>query len=390
MQPEFTAYSESPHARVPCVDCHVGEGASWYVRSKLSGARQVLAVLLNNYTRPIGVPIKHLRPARETCERCHWPEKFNGAKYVQIPYYRYDEQNTPEQISFTVKTGGGTRSHGGSSSGIHWHMLIDATVTYVATDEKRQEIPWIRVKRADGSVTTYRSRLKPLSDAKAATLENRVMDCMDCHNRPTHNYPNPDSGVDEALNHGRIARDLPWIKKLGVEALTRNYVNSDVAHRGIADYITGFYKREKPEILASRKGDLDRAIQTVSQIYDRGVFPAMKVNWRTYAVNLGHFQWPGCFRCHDGDHVSADGKVLSHDCGATCHTLPQRGPVTPLGEPTATVGIQPIGDNADVFASWHPWQLPEKHLSIEAHKKALCHDCHASGQRPARVCGDCH
>lgn len=212
MTPEYTAYLDSAHARVRCVECHVGEGAGWYIRSKLQGAHQLLGVILNNYGRPIPTPIMNLRPARETCERCHWPEKFFGAKLLQLPHYRYDENNSPEQITLTLKTGGGNRSHG-ASGGVHWHMVIDNKVTFAATDPQLQDIPWVRVRNSNGRETTYMSTAARLSAEQIAKLPRHVMDCMDCHNRPAHGYPSPDGGIDQALFKGSISPSLPWIKK---------------------------------------------------------------------------------------------------------------------------------------------------------------------------------
>ena len=378
MEPEYTAYQYSAHARVPCVDCHVGEGAGWYVKSKLSGVRQVFAVLFNTYERPIPVPIKHLRPARETCERCHWPEKFYGATLVQLPHYRYDESNSPEQISLTLKTGGGSKEHG-ASAGIHWHMLVDNTITFAASDEKHLQIPWMEVRHSDGSKMVYRSKRRPISDADLARLEKHQMDCMDCHNRPSHGYPNPDGAIDDALYRGLIARDLPWIKKLCVDGMMKDYADRDQAHQGIRQTIVDFYQQKYTSLLEQRQADVDAAVAATTAIYDRGVFPKMKVDWRSYPSNIGHRYWPGCFRCHDGDHFDAEGKVLAHDCARTCHTMPQRGLMTSLGE-------------TDPFAGkdWHPWQMPAAHVSIKAHENVLCYQCHAAGQRPKRECNECH
>jgi hypothetical protein len=378
MTPEFTAHQDSAHARVPCVDCHVGEGASWYVRSKLSGAHQMLAVLFDSYQRPIPTPIKDLRPARETCEHCHWPEKFFGAKLLQLPHFRYDENNTPEQVSLTLKTGGGSKAHG-KSTGIHWHMLIDNSVTFAADDEKLQSIPWVRVKRSDGSEATYVSKSTKLSKSQLAALPRRTMDCMDCHNRPAHGFPTPDSGIDQALLRGQISSSLPFIKKLSVEAMAKNYRNRDDAHHAIRATITGFYRSKYPDVLAKRKQDVERAIRVATSIYDRGVFHEMNVSWKTYPSNIGHRYWAGCFRCHDGQHVSSDGKVLSRDCNSTCHSQPQRGTRTDLG-----VHDPGAGDD------WHPWEMPAEHIDIQGHDVVLCHQCHSAGQRPSKECKDCH
>jgi nitrate/TMAO reductase-like tetraheme cytochrome c subunit len=378
MQPEFTAYQDSPHARVPCVACHVGEGASWYVKSKLSGVRQLYAVLTHSYETPIPTPIAHLRPARETCERCHWPKKFSGAVLLQLPHFRYDEANDGEQISLVLKIGGGNPAHG-NGEGIHWHMVVANTVTFAATDKQLQHIPWVKVRHADGSVETYVDQDSKLSAAQMAKLPRHTLDCMDCHNRPAHDFTNPDSGVDRALLGGQIPTSLPWIKKLAVEALFRNYAGTDEAHAGIRAYVLNFYESQYPSLLQQRAADIDKTVEVLDGIYDRGVFPKMHVDWRTYPNNLGHRDWPGCFRCHDGRHVSKDGKVLPHDCNSTCHTQPLRGKLQPLGQ-----AVQ------DPYPDWHPWKMPKEHLDIKGHDKVMCFQCHASGQRPGHECKDCH
>src|SRR5207248_3067342 len=142
MTPEYTAYKESPHARVGCVGCHVGPGAGWFVRSKLSGSYQVYAAAFNKFPRPIPSPVANLRPAQETCEQCHWPEKFFGAQLKVFDHYMYDEQNTPREVRLLIKTGGGSPQNG-VVSGIHWHMNIASEITYVTTDRQHQVIPWV-------------------------------------------------------------------------------------------------------------------------------------------------------------------------------------------------------------------------------------------------------
>ena len=98
MAPEYTAYTGSPHARVTCVQCHIGPGAGWFVKSKLSGVRQVFAVTFNTHSRPIHSPVKDLRPARETCEQCHWPQKFHGDKFLVRTKYAEDEKKDRKSV----------------------------------------------------------------------------------------------------------------------------------------------------------------------------------------------------------------------------------------------------------------------------------------------------
>lgn len=371
MEPEHTAYQDSPHARVSCVECHVGSGASWYVKAKLSGARQVLAVTLDTYPRPLPTPIENLRPARETCEECHWPEKFFGTQLMQIPHFRYDEQNSAEQISLGIKTGGGGEVLG-RNAGIHWHMLIGNKVSYVALDRRKHDIPWFRVVTGDGTVEEYLSLdYKGTAEALEA-LPRHEMDCMDCHNRPTHIFPPPDGAVDRVLASGRVSRTLPWIKKVAVDALVVEYRTREEAHEGIRKEISDFYQSRYPAVYGERRAEIGRAIDAVIAIYDRSVFPKMNVDWRTYPSNIGHRNWPGCFRCHDGRHVSKTGKVLTTEC-SVCHTMPQRGPLMPLG------AVMP-----DRKTRWHPMDLAGKHEST------LCSNCHSAGYRAPSDCAECH
>jgi nitrate/TMAO reductase-like tetraheme cytochrome c subunit len=224
MKPEYTPYLNGPHARVPCVDCHVGSGVSWFVKSKVSGVPQVFATLFHTYSTPIPVPLKNLRPSRETCEECHWPEKFYGAQLIQNPYFHYNEKNTPKQISLLMRTGGGTPNLG-ENAGIHWHMAINEWVYFRATDRQFQNIPWIQVVHSDGSVMIYKDREAKISDKELNKLPMNFMDCMDCHNRPSHIFFPPETALDQSMGGGNLSPKLPWIKKLSLDALVKNYGN---------------------------------------------------------------------------------------------------------------------------------------------------------------------
>ncbi len=371
MEPEFAAYQHSPHAKVRCVDCHVGSGASFYVKSKLSGARQVLAVTFHTYPTPIPVPVKNLRPARETCEECHWPQKFYGAQLLQIPYFRYDQANTSDQISLMIKTGGGSAKLG-QSAGIHWHMVVDNKIIYAARDEKELDIAWFKVVGSYGQEREYTSLDKPISREELAKLPKKTMDCMDCHNRPTHIFTPPDRAIDLALNNGSIKRDLPWIKKTTAEALMASYPDQKTANKEIRDRIFNFYAKNYPAVYSSRAPDIEDAVAIATGIYSRSVFPKMKVDWTTYPDNIGHRNWPGCFRCHDGRHATSDANILTRSCTA-CHTMPQRGPLETLG------ALPPVSEEA-----WHPFPLKGKHATM------MCNRCHSPGVRPSADCTTCH
>lgn len=317
MEPEYTAYQHGPHARVACVHCHIGPGAPWFVKSKLSGTRQLFAVALHTYPTPIPSPVENLRPARETCEQCHWPEKFTGDRVRQAFEYADDEANTETVTTLRLHVGSGQQRLG--ATGIHWHMAPSTRVTYITTDPKRQVIPYVRVEDERGRVVEYRT--EGVTDEELAKGEQRLMDCMDCHNRPSHRFdPTAEAAVADAMSHGAIPKDLPYIYREAVEALQVKEPAADVAAARIAKRLTTFYRSNYPAVWAERRSDVETAIRTIQGIYARNVFPRMNVTWGTYPNNIGHLHTPGCFRCHDDSHRSADGRVIGQDC-ATCHTI---------------------------------------------------------------------
>jgi hypothetical protein len=326
MLPENTAYHVSPHAHVACVDCHIGPGLPWMVRAKLTGLRQVYMVTTHTYPRPIPSPVKDLRPASQTCEQCHWPGRFAGDKLLVRTSYTEDEKNTPQTDVVMLKVGG---SNGQGVSGIHGHHLADAArIRYVSTDPQRQTIPAVYYTDDEGKTTEFLS-----SDAKPTKEqldrgEHRVMDCLDCHNRPAHASEMPENAVDKQMSIGRISPDLPYIRKKAVEVLKVNYTTRDVAEQRITSEITKFYQSNYPEIAGARGAAVKQAAQEVANIYLRNIFPNMRVTWGTHPNNLGHVDSPGCFRCHDGSHTSADGQTISNDCSA-CHQIIVSGETNP-------------------------------------------------------------
>ena len=310
MKPEFTAHQQSPHSRVECVNCHIGPGASWFVRSKLSGAGQVFAVLLGNYPRPIPAPVRNLRPARETCETCHWPQKFGEDRLRDITSYAEDEQNTLSHTVLLLHLGGGA-----SRIGIHGrHLGEGVLVRYYASDEKRQTIPWVEYT-AGGKTAVYAA-----GNAKPDPAQIREMDCVDCHNRPTHIYQLPARAVDQAMGTGEISSALPFVRKQGVTILKQSYATEEEAAARIPAALEDFYRNNYPQVYAQRRDEVTRSAQALLRIFQHNVFPAMKVTWGTYPNNLGHTDFNGCFRCHDEQHATQDGKTITQDCSA-CHNI---------------------------------------------------------------------
>jgi hypothetical protein len=315
MEPEFVAYQDGPHSRVPCVECHIGPGAPWFVKAKIDGVRQVVAVALNTYSRPIASPVRDLRPARDTCEHCHWPEKFTGDLIRQIPSYASDEPNTPAPTVVRLKVGGGGWRHGGPQ-GIHWHTSASNRIEYVAADERRETIPYVRLTDATGKVTEFVAKGFDRSRIDAAAM--RTMDCVDCHNRPSHRFASTaERAVDAALAVGQVPADLPYVRREAVRLLQQGYPDAATAERTIADELGAFYKANYPAAAAPA---VARAIQGVQRAYTHNVFPVMRLTWGTHPNHVGHTDSPGCFRCHDEEHAAADGRTIRQDC-ELCHTV---------------------------------------------------------------------
>lgn len=316
MEPEYAAHQAWPHARVACVQCHVGSGGQALVESKVAGTRQLILVATGRVTKPIPSPVKSMRPARDTCEQCHWPEKFHGDKLRLIRDYADDEMNSETVTRLQVHVGGGSRSLG-VGTGIHWHMNLDNRVEYIAADAKRENIPYVRVTDRSGGTREYMTEgFGPQQIAAGAV---RRMDCVDCHNRPAHTFfATPARAVDAAIAAARIPRELPFVRREAVAAVSAQYSSQPAALEGIAGRLRRFYQT-RGEADAAR---VDRAVAATQDVWARNVFPAMRVTWGTYPSFMGHVDAPGCFRCHDDSHRSKDGRVISQDC-ELCHTLPE-------------------------------------------------------------------
>jgi hypothetical protein len=307
MAPEYTTYQRSPHSRVACVSCHIGPGAGWFVKSKLSGSWQLISVNLNLYPRPIPTPVHNLRPARDTCEQCHWPNKFVGDRLKVITHFQDDEANSAQKTVLLLRVGGLV---GRASKGIHWHVDPGVQIRYLA-DDKRETIGTVELTRPDGTMTTY---AKPGAPKEGAW---RTMDCLDCHNRPSHVYRTAEDEVDRAMADGRIDPALPFIHREGLKALQADYPSQDVAREKIAAALGAFYAKERP---STDNAKVAAAAAALGDIFSTNVYPSMNIKWGTYPSHLGHMSSPGCFRCHDGEHASPSGATIAQDCD-TCHTV---------------------------------------------------------------------
>lgn len=312
MAPQWAAYQVSPHSHVACVECHIGSGFSAAVQAKVNGTKQLVEVTLDNYPRPILAPLSVLRPARATCEACHSPTRFVGEKLLVETAYGDDEKNSVNYTVLVLHLGGvDSLSH---LSGIHGHHLDD--YEYVATDDSDQNIISVSKHNADGSITQYVS-----SDWKGPIKGvTRRMDCMDCHNQATHVFQTAEQAIDEVMVDGTPSASLPFVHKEGLQLIQGQYASQAEAATKITAGLDDFYRTQYPAVWSGQRGQVDAAAKTLVAIYDRNVFPDMKVTWGTYVNNIGHNSYPGCFRCHDGNHVSKDGKTLTNDC-SVCHNL---------------------------------------------------------------------
>jgi nitrate/TMAO reductase-like tetraheme cytochrome c subunit len=312
MAPQWAAYQESPHAHVDCVDCHVGSGMKSYVQAKVNGTKQMVEVTFHTWPTPIRATLNGLRPARETCEQCHTPAKFIGEKLLVKTTFGDDEKNAMTRTVLVLHLGGiDSVSH---LSGIHGAHLNH--FEYVASDSAAQTILSVSRPNSDGTKTEYIS-----SDVKGPIQGvRRTMDCMDCHNQATHVFQTAQGALDEAMVDGTPSPTLPFVHKQGLKLMQATYSSQAEAGAKIVTGLNDFYRTQYPQVWSSQRPQIDAAARRLVAMYDRNVFPEMKVTWGTYPNNIGHMDYPGCFRCHDGSHTTKGGKTLSNDC-SLCHNL---------------------------------------------------------------------
>jgi len=369
MRPQFARYQLSSHARIDCTQCHVGPGFQSAVKAKLNGTKQLIEIILDSYPRPVPPAITEMRPARETCEECHWPSRFFGQRMFSKYSYRSDENNSRRETDMLLQVGGGDPETG-LTSGIHWHMVLAFQVDYVATDESLQEIPWTKFTNLEtGQSRVYRTDGLTAADPPPEGVA-RTLDCLDCHNRSAHRITAPSDLVDIALEVGSVSSALPFVKREAVNLLVQEYPDREVAEEAIQRGLSSYYQENYPDLFDQEKAVLDASIKKVVDIYNSSFFPEMNANWRTYPDNIGHKIFPGCFRCHDDRHVADNGEELTTDC-KVCHTL-----LTPSAD----------GATIEVGKFNHPLKLQEA-----LHGKVACYSCHTGGQEQLKTCdGACH
>src|SRR3990172_7704614 len=266
LPPQYEPYRRSAHAEVNCTSCHIGPGASWYVQAKLSGGRQVYATLTDTFPRPIPAPIENLRPARATCEGCHWREKAYGMFLRVYRAYLPDEKNTlhVRALAFRVGTGGSNLEEAG---GVHWHT--SAQLWYRSADKERQVMGWVGVEKPEGLEQWVNADVAQGTELQ----EQRLMDCIDCHNRAAHKIPAPDNLIDEALTAGRLDASLPYLKR---EALRLLGMTGDVPdpeelaaawlQEGWFEKLEQFYRDKYPEVAAAKADSVRAAVEELKRI----------------------------------------------------------------------------------------------------------------------------
>lgn len=363
MEPQAVTYHNSAHARVPCVECHIGPGASFYVRSKVDGIRQLFATALNTYSRPIETPVANLRPSRETCENCHWPRQFYGDKLVTRTYYKTDETNSPWTISLLLKIGGGN-PRTGINEGIHWHMVTANEIRYVATDPKRQDIVWVEMVSKDGDTTVYTRQGAAIPDLKDPKTEVRLFDCMDCHNRPSHKFLAPATSLNLAMSTRQISPEIPYIRQVGLDVLNASYRTREEAREAILTNLRSYYDENYPEFAAERESDIRQATERILQIYSGNFFPEMKTDYRERENHLSHFVNDGCFRCHSPEMQTESGKAISSDCNS-CHLIIAQGPSESTDSLENSLGGLTFRHPEDIGDMW---------------KEVNCTECHTPEQ----------
>jgi predicted CXXCH cytochrome family protein len=379
MYPEKTAYQTSPHQNVGCGTCHIGPGALPAVQSKIAAVRYLYVYPLDLYEKPIPSPVKSLRPVEVVCEQCHWPQKFYSDRLVEIDRFAEDQGNTHSRIYLLLKTGGGSQREG-LGKGIHWH--VENPVRYRAADRQLQDIPWVQVE-SNGEPTEYIASDTELSESQIEVLPVHEMDCLDCHNRATHVFRTPADAIDQAMASGGLDASLPYLKREGATLLEPFYDSQDVAAEVIVRDLKAFYAREYP---AADQQAVESSAQALADLYGRIKFTDLETDWKAHPNNVGHSDYPGCFRCHDGQHFDAQKQSIRLECNI-CHNIPQEtrsGQPAPLISPVKAVP-EPDSHKDSNWIALHRTQFD-----------ATCSACHdtanAGGDDNSGFCAnsECH
>jgi len=362
MPPEYETFLESPHARVPCVDCHIGRDLLLVQFFRKAGHMRLIAdTVFENYELPIRSA--EMRPARETCEMCHSPETYSDDSLQVIHTFENNRTNDPYSIYLMLHTGGGSEREG-LGRGIHWH--IENPITYIALDPEEQEIPWVRVQTASGETIEYSAINSPVDPDSLNEYELHEMDCTTCHNRVAHLIETPNRAVDSALQVSSISRDIPFIRARAIELLSAPYVSTSDALQSISS-LEQYYSENYPEFYAEGSELVGTAIDVLSTLYQESNYPEQLLSYDTHPNNVGHRDAPGCFRCHDGEHFSEAGEVIRIECNL-CHTIPtvvRPGDIQPTL--ALATGVEPSTHLDSTWITRHPTAFD-----------ASCANCHTT------------
>jgi hypothetical protein len=363
MPPEYTAYLVSPHARIDCVECHIGRGfIATRITRKAGDLQHVIATLFHTYEFPIRA--ESLRPARETCERCHSPDKFSDDSLRAILHFGEDRENTPTTTYIVLKTGGGSRREG-LGRGIHWH--IENPILYLPLDPEQQEIPYVRVMNEDGTSTEYVDVEADLDVEAINPADLAEMDCITCHNRITHLVLTPEATIDQLMSRAIISPQIPEIRQRAVAAYGAEYDTNEAALQALAA-LESFYQQAYSDFYEDHAPEIQAAVAALQEAYRESVFREQNSDWTTHPNNIGHEDSPGCFRCHDGKHLNPEGEAIRLECNL-CHAIPVvAGPPDFVAQIELSRGIEP---QSHLNSNW-----------ITLHRDVFdetCANCHTTG-----------
>jgi nitrate/TMAO reductase-like tetraheme cytochrome c subunit len=387
MGSELAAYAAGPHREVTCGECHVEPGIDGWIKAKLNGTKQLIEVITGLYPKPVPPPDhSELPPVADTCERCHALASLATVNLVTRTTFTEDQDNTRQFVGLMIRPTSGNAADVKES--VHWHVLTD--VEFRSPDANSQKIDYVTFTAADGTVEEYIAQDKigvaqdvgPDIAKIKATEPSRTVDCITCHNRVGHPIPNPGVSTDAALSAGQIDPTLPYIKRQAMQLLWSVFPDLASADAAI-DNLGSFYTLNYPAVASTKAAAIDQAKAELKVLYRLAATPDMKVTAASYPDNLGHLDFPGCFRCHDGGHfLVKDGAVTSevipYTCD-TCHTFPQIGTAIaslPLGQPPST-HVDPLWvfNHKSVATSVDPGSQS----CGECHARDYCVNCHKTG-----------
>jgi hypothetical protein len=384
-RPEYVTHEVSPHAHVECGTCHIGPGLWPKVEAKIFGAGELFSLVANTYERPIELPVERMRPVEETCGQCHWSELSDEDLVRRIPAFALDEDNSETRTDLTVRINPGASANGQTVNGAHWH--IDNPVEYIALDHLGQDVAWVGLMQ-DGQQVEYQAQGVDISPEQLERLPRKQLDCLDCHNRATHIYRKPERVLDEALAAGRVDPDLPFVKREGLALLSASYPTQEAGLEAMAE-LAAFYQSEYPTVASGQAQAIEQAVEVLREIYGHTTFPAMNLTWDSYPNNLGHADFPGCFRCHDGEHLDAQGESIPLNC-TLCHSVPVTS--RPGQEPDLAFALAVAGQALDKPASHQEASFTWDHRVLADDSCADCHGPIAYGTDNSSFCanGACH